>query len=367
MKSNWIDFKELRSKLHFSELFQHYRVELKIKGDQATGFCPLPCHPRHEGKRHSPSFSANLARGLFNCFGCGRKGNCLDFICFMEGADPTDAQALRRVAILASEHLGLGSGITGKTVAKPVDPKPQITPQPESLQPEKPRIINAPIDFELKTLQADHPYLAGRGFTAETIRHFGLGFCSRGLMAGRIAIPLHDAVGKLIGYAGRLVDDAQISDETPRYRFPGGRERDGVIYEFRKSLFLYNGHAITAGVKDLIIVEGFASVWWLWQHGYHNVVALMGSSCSGEQAEMIAKLVVMDGHVWVFPDGDDAGDRCAESLFSEVGKRRFIRWLSLNVRQQPTDCGARSLLFLLPPDCLEKQEADASDIGQRVQ
>lgn len=347
MKTNWIDFKELRSKLHFPELFQHYRVELKIKGDQATGFCPLPGHPRHEGKRHSPSFSANLARGLFNCFGCGRKGNCLDFICFMEGADPTDAQALRRVALMASDHLGLGSGDSGQTPVKPADPTPQITPQPESPQPEKPRLINAPIDFELKTLQADHPYLAGRGFTSETIKHFGLGFCSRGLMAGRIAIPLHDSMGKLIGYAGRLVDDAQISDESPKYRFPGERERDGVICEFRKSLFLYNGHAIAGPVEDLIIVEGFASVWWLWQHGYHTVVALMGSSCSREQAELITTLVQDDGHIWAFSDGDDAGTRCAENLFAMVGKCRFIRWVHLDDACQPTDCNTQMLSTLV--------------------
>ena len=37
---------------------------------------------------------------------------------------------------------------------------------------------NYAIDFELKTLDPNHHYLKGRGFTEGTIRHFGLGFCN---------------------------------------------------------------------------------------------------------------------------------------------------------------------------------------------
>src|SRR5258708_479350 len=44
MSSQWVDFRELRAKLNFSEVLKHYHVELKVKGDQATGFCPLPGH-----------------------------------------------------------------------------------------------------------------------------------------------------------------------------------------------------------------------------------------------------------------------------------------------------------------------------------
>ena len=350
MKSKWIDFKELRSKLHFSELFAHYHVELKIKGDRATGFCPLPGHPRHEGKRHSPSFSANLARGVFNCFGCGGQGNCLDFVCHMEGVNPSDTQALRRVALMLRDRLGLDSDAVAKAPGKPSDAKAQPTPASPHTEPQKKRIINTPIDFQLKKLDAGHPYLPGRGFTPETIAHFGLGFCARGLMADRIAIPLHDPASRLIGYAGRLIDDAAISDEKPKYRFPGERERDGVIYEFRKSLFLYNGHAIPPGVEDLVVVEGMPSVWWLWQHDMPSVVALMGSSCSREQAELIVDRVTDRGRVWVLGDGDEAGERFAQSVLSEVSPHRFCRWVKLADGRQPTDLNELQLSLLLDPE-----------------
>jgi len=55
--TNWIDFKQLRSKLNFEAVLRHFNVEVKKKGTQHHGFCPLP---EHNGKRNSPSFSANL-------------------------------------------------------------------------------------------------------------------------------------------------------------------------------------------------------------------------------------------------------------------------------------------------------------------
>jgi len=59
-------------------------------------------------------------------------------------------------------------------------------------------IVNPPLDFELKGLDAEHPYLTCRGFAPETIGHFGLGVCLRGLLKGRVAVPLHDNAGRLI-------------------------------------------------------------------------------------------------------------------------------------------------------------------------
>src|SRR5437588_650551 len=50
----------------------------------------------------------------------------------------------------------------------------------DSLQPEKRLLVNAPLDFELKRLDQSHPYLTDRGFTRETIGHFGLGYCAKG-------------------------------------------------------------------------------------------------------------------------------------------------------------------------------------------
>ena len=82
--NNWIDFREIRKNLRFADVLHHYKVEVKIKGEQLVGHCPLP---NHESKGNVPSLSVNPARGIFQCFGCKAHGNVLDFACLMEGAD----------------------------------------------------------------------------------------------------------------------------------------------------------------------------------------------------------------------------------------------------------------------------------------
>jgi DNA primase len=317
----WINFSELRKMLTFEQILEYYKVEIHRRGNQHHGFCPLPSH---NGKRNSPSFSANLAKGIWQCFGCGGKGNLLDFAVLMEGANPKSGEDVQRIALKLKEQF-LGSAMLVKKSESEVE------------KHEENVIINAPLDFELKGLDAGHPYLLNRGFTPETIAKFGLGYCLRGLLKDRIAIPLHDATGQLIGYAGRVIDDSAITEENPKYRFPGNRKRKDVIYDFRKSLFLYNGYRITSPVDDLVVLEGFTGAWWLSQAGIANVVGVMGSSCSGEQANEIVSLVAPGGRVWVFTDGDKAGIRCAETILSQVAPHRFTRWVKVETGKQPTD------------------------------
>jgi DNA primase len=238
--------------------------------------------------------------------------------------------ALRRVAVkLQKEFFPDGANSRTKSVKQPDE---LITPAKELKV-----VVNAPLDFELKGLEHNHPYLEKRGFSLKTAVHFGLGYCSRGLLKHRVAIPLHDKEGRLIGYAGRVVDDSMINEDNPRYILPPKRTREGVSYEFRKTLFLYNGFRITAPCDDLIVVEGYTSVWWLTQNGFPWSVAVMGSACSDEQADLIVSLVTPTGRVWLMPDGNKAGEQLALSLFLKVSHRRFVRWVKLEDGLQPTD------------------------------
>src|SRR5450756_183666 len=161
MKTNWIDFKALRANLDFAQVLEHYKVEVKRKGDQHHGYCPLP---NHNGKRNSPSFSANLEKGIFQCFGCGAKGNILDFAALMENSDPKDGTALREVALKLQQRFCPEAvetpGKAEKTVARKSTPPKKAEPKDE-----RPVIVNQPLDFELKGLDAKHPYLLKRGFS----------------------------------------------------------------------------------------------------------------------------------------------------------------------------------------------------------
>jgi len=148
----------------------------------------------------------------------------------------------------------------------------------------------------------------------------------------------HESLGK-IGFRHTRM----ITDDNPRYRLPSSRERDGALIEFRKTLFLYNGHRVKTPVENLVVVEGFASVWWLYQNAFTRVVATMGAECSEEQAELIVSLVKPDGHVWAMPDGDKAGEKFAQTLLARISPHRLVRWVKMEKDRQPTDLSAHEL------------------------
>jgi len=323
----WVNFKELRGKLKFDDVLRHYGVEVKRKGEQHQGPCPLP---NHKGRKDASSFSANLQRGIFKCFGCGAEGNQLEFAALLSGVDPADGEALRTVAVeLQQKFFPSGASARKSSVSQEIAP---VRPGPPV-----PVRVNVPLDFELKDLDAAHPCLSERGFARSTAEHFGFGFCSRGMLKDRLAIPLHDTEGKLLGYAGRVVDDSTVTVENPEYRYPSRRERNGTIFEFRKSLFLYNGFRFKMRDEPLIVVQDFPSVWWLTQYGFGRVVATMGAECSNEQVALILALVPSAGHIWVAPDGSKAGESYAQTLLTRLSPHRFVRWLKLEEGRKPTD------------------------------
>jgi len=69
--------------------------KLKRKGDQHQATAAA----ESSGSEEFPSFSANLKRGIFQCFGCGAKGNALEFAVLMTRNDPKDGIALRRIGL----------------------------------------------------------------------------------------------------------------------------------------------------------------------------------------------------------------------------------------------------------------------------
>ncbi|MGV3772114.1 MAG: CHC2 zinc finger domain-containing protein [Verrucomicrobiales bacterium] len=335
--NSWVNFKILREKLQFSQVLTHYGVTAEPKGNQVVTFCPLP---GHNGKKNSPSFSANLHKGIFQCFGCGAKGNSLDFAVLMEKHDPENGVHVRKIALELQRRFNLNSRVTGEISETPASPPAiQTSPIPRSAEV----VVNEPLKFTLTGLDPDHPYLQSRGFTAGTIENFGIGYCPRGHFQGRIVIPLHDTAGKLIGYAGRIVDDAKVSKDCPKYLFPGKRLVNGKAHEFHKGTFVYNGYRFPEPLHNLIIVDGFPSVWWLTQNGYPQVVALMGSTLVGDQVEVLAKLIHPEGKAWIMMDGDPAGKRISGLLHLHLGAKRFTRSIPLLDNQQPTGLGPEEL------------------------
>lgn len=332
----WIDFQALRQKLTMTQVLEKFEVHFQVKGGgkQAVGPCPLSTH---SGSRSGQSFSANLEKGIFQCFSCGAKGNLLDLACLLDGRNPENGEDLRKTAEMLVSHFQISFSAPAK-----------------SGQFEKPKtanavVVNEPLDFALKNLDPTHPYLLRRGFSRETIDRFGLGFCARGYLKDRAAIPIHNPQGQLVGYAGRLTDDNTISKENPKYLFPGTRKREGKTHEFQKSLLLYNAHRMNAPLDAIVVVEGFPSVWWLTQNGYPNCVSIMGSHMSDKQKDLILDLVSKSGRIVLLADGDEAGGKLkhqAETLWA--GDARFEA-IQLENGAQPTSLSSAELMEFFNP------------------
>lgn len=186
--------------------------------------------------------------------------------------------------------------------------------------------VNPPLALDLR-LRREHPYLERRAVTQEAIREFGLGYCPRGILAGRIAIPIHNPRGELVAYAGR-----HPKGNAPKYKFPSG---------FHKSVELYNLHRAKAHAIEhgLVLVEGFFDVIVLWQLGVPNAVALMGTELSAAQEEL---LVAHTDRVVLLLDGDEAGQSAMEELLPRLARRLFVKVVELPDGVQPDGLGSDS-------------------------
>jgi DNA primase len=62
---------------------------------------------------------------------------------------------------------------------------------------------------------------------------------------------------------------------------------------------------------------------------------------------MILAKVEIDGRIWLLPDGDEAGARCAHSMLDQLSPYRFVRWVKLKDGKQPTDCTVEDFQAML--------------------
>ena len=187
----------------------------------------------------------------------------------------------------------------------------------------------------MEKLERNHPYLAKRGLTIETLVDFGAGFCAKGMMAGRIAIPIHSPNGEVVAYAGRLIGEP--SDDNPKYKLPPG---------FRKSLELFNIDRASKESPEqaLLIVEGFFDCMKLHQQGHRKTVALMGSTMSEAQQELIRKHTQSNSEVIIMLDEDETGQAGRADIAARLSRFCFVKTHIFDeAGMQPEDLSAEEL------------------------
>ena len=314
-KSKFVDFKAVKAAITMEQVLEHYGLLDKFKrgSDSLSGPCPI-----HKGNNPT-QFRVSISKNIWNCFSeCKHGGNVLDFIARMDNVS-IHAAATKAIEWFNLDPEAMSADSKQEAESPGEAPKAGDAPRPTAAKP-APVVENGapnkPLMFRLDKLERSHPYLAERGLTLETIVDFGIGFCAKGMMAERIAIPIQNPEGAVVAYAGRF--PGEPAEGTPKYKLPQG---------FRKSLELYNiDRAIKEPAdKPLVIVEGFFDCMKLHQSGYRKVVALMGSTMSAGQEELVRRHTDRNSQVIVMLDEDEAGKAGREDIAVRLAKFCFVK------------------------------------------
>ncbi len=141
-------------------------------------------------------------------------------------------------------------------------------------------------------------------------------------MKNRVVIPVHDEQGQLVAYAGRYPAE-DVPEEEPKYLVPPN---------WRKSLVLFNYHRALEEArekKELVVVEGFFDALHIWQAGFKNVVALMGSVLSPAQTHLLQAALGTSGRATLMLDGDSAGTECQERCIAALVSSMYVKAMRL--------------------------------------
>ena len=347
---------ELKQKNDIVEVISGY-VSLDRKGGTYWACCPF----HHE---RTPSFAVNQGDQFYHCFGCGVSGDVVRFVQEIESTDFMGA-----VRILAAR-------------AKMEVPESNFdTEKAQELKKKRDAMAKIMLDsarFYLSNLysgdkraQAHLQYISNRKLSPTTVKKFGLGasldfyglpdyLAGRGYskqdlidsgaltesrngklvdsQGGRLIFPIINAFDEVVADGGRLLEKADFA----KYK----NTKETLL--FNKSKTLYNINLLkklkrTKPITEVIMVEGYMDTISLYQAGFENVVASMGTSLTKEQARLVKRY---SNNVLISYDGDFAGQK-ADSRGLEILKDE-----ALNVRVVPMPDG-------LDPDDVVKQGKDA--------
>jgi DNA primase len=175
----WVDYRHIKASVSIEKVLARYNIQLKPTSDHhLAGPCPIPSHAGDRSNK--TAFHVDTKKNVFNCFTHCGGGNILDLVAKMEGCE------IRKAAELLNEWFLIENELTLKN-ERPADNNG-----------------NKPLTFELKGLKPKHPFLLKeKGLSLATVNEFGVGFCSKGLLAGWIAIPIHNVKGESVAYLGR--------------------------------------------------------------------------------------------------------------------------------------------------------------------
>jgi len=330
---------ELRARTSLSALISK-TVKLRKAGRDHDGLCPF-----HAEK--SPSFTVSDDKGFYHCFGCGAHGDAVRWLVDRQGLGFIDA-----VAELA--------GAAGMEMP----PRDARATGREDIAARLMPLLDTAARWYAQQLEqagAMRDYLAGRDIGDDMVAAFGLGYApggrasvkeafqgveardlaDAGIVRGanddkagqdwfrqRLMIPVRDARGRVVGFAGRATGDTK-----PKYM----NSTDGPVFDKGRLLFNLDRAAPAARERRrLIVVEGQFDAIGLAAVGIDEVVAPMGTAITEHQIERMWRV----HHCPVLLlDGDAAGRKAAlrvcERAVPMIGPGRSFAVATIAEGQDP--------------------------------
>ena len=290
---------------------------LRKRGRKWVGLCPF-----HTEK--TPSFTLDEDKQLYHCFGCGAGGDIFSLL--MEKENLNFPEALR--ALAERYHV-------------PLPERQRLNPEVLKLEDKLFKMNELALGFFRKNLfhteegKKALEYLKKRGLTDETIQTLRIGYAMNswsslyaffqgknapaslleksGLVLpgkkpgeyydrfrGRVIFPIFSLTGKVVAFGGRTVVDAE-----PKYL----NSPDTPVYS--KGKLLYGLNFTKDAIRDqgtVILVEGYTDFSALYQSGFGNVAASLGTALTPYQ---VAQALRFAPRVVVNYDGDNAGRTAA--------------------------------------------------------
>jgi DNA primase len=307
MPEGFVSFAEVKRAVTMETVLTRYELleGLTRKGQNLAGPCPF-CKGKSQRQ-----FQVNLVKNAWYCFGCKEGGNVLDFVAKREKV------SVRAAALKLDSWFELGLGAESPRPQEPRTPAPAPSAATEEVPTENP-----PLTFTLKTLDPRHASLEALGLGEAIIDRFGAGYCAKGLLKGRLAIPIHGRHGELLAYAGLALEE-----EAPRYLFPP---------KFHPALEVFNLHRLIEVPEEsgpLYLVPDALGVLQLAEAGYVSVLGLFDGSLSEAQEEVIrGALSLYEGFVLV-------GEGFADRTVARLARYAAVSWVA-ELSQNPfTEAG----------------------------
>ena len=317
------------SKNTIDTVFETARVEevigdfvvLKKSGTNYKGLSPF-------SNERSPSFMVSPVKQIWKDFSSGKGGNSVAFL--MEHEHFSYPEAIRYLA---------------KKYNIEIEETEQSEQQKEQANEKESMYLVSEFAqkyFNTAMLSTDEgqaigfSYFKERGFTADTIKKFGLGYSPEewdaftkeamgkaykleylektGLtivredgrhidrFRGRVMFPIQSMSGRVLGFGGRILG---IDKKAAKYL----NSPESDIYHKSKVLYgIFHAKQEIAKKDNCYLVEGYTDVIQMHQAGIENVVASSGTALTPDQIRLINRLTK---NITVLFDGDAAGLRAS--------------------------------------------------------